>query len=101
MKSIVFFALASLSIVSATNVKFYSEKTCQGGVRQEFRVGCNTCIDPEGDFWSTQVTEIGSGQRVSVHNQNGCTTKSQVGQWYGNVCASAGHTAIRSVWVAC
>lgn len=101
MKATIFFAIASLGLASATVVQFYPDKTCQGGVKQEFRVGCNTCIDPEGDFQSTQVTDIGGGQRVSVHNQDGCTTKSQVGQWYGPVCASAGHTAIRSVWVAC
>ncbi|KAK3837583.1 MAG: hypothetical protein JOS17DRAFT_731316 [Linnemannia elongata] len=101
MKGIIIFALASLSLASATTVQFYSEKTCQGGVRQEFRVGCNTCIDPEGDFQSTQITDIGAGQRVSVHNQDGCTSASQVGQWYGSVCASAGATALRSVWVSC
>jgi hypothetical protein len=101
MKVIILFALASLSLASATTVRFYSEKTCQGGVRQEFRVGCNTCIDPEGDFQAAEITDIGPNQRVSVHNQDQCTTASQVGQWYGPVCASAGHTAIRSVWVAC
>jgi hypothetical protein len=101
MKVTVFFALASLSLVSATTVKFFPDKTCQGGVKQEFRVGCNTCVDPEGDFQSVEITDIGSGQRVSVHNQDQCTTASQVGQWYGSVCASAGHTALRSVWISC
>ncbi|KAG0226488.1 hypothetical protein BGW41_004199 [Actinomortierella wolfii] len=90
-----------LCLVSAAKVRFYTSKTCQGGVRQEFRVGCNVCVDPEGDFQSIQVTEIGANQRISVHNQDKCTPKSQTGQWYGPLCASAGHTALRSVWVSC
>ncbi|KAF9970940.1 hypothetical protein BGZ73_006191 [Actinomortierella ambigua] len=101
MKAVSLIAFASLSVASAAVVRFYSEKTCQGGVRQEFRVGCNQCVDPNGDFQSIQVTDIKAGQRVSVHNQDRCTTASQTGQWYGPVCASAGHTALRSVWVAC
>ncbi|KAF9007196.1 hypothetical protein BDQ17DRAFT_1540214 [Cyathus striatus] len=35
-----------------------------------------------------------------MHNQDGCTPASQVGQWYENTCARAGNTALRSVWIA-
>ncbi|KAF9035554.1 hypothetical protein BJ165DRAFT_1307631, partial [Panaeolus papilionaceus] len=69
---------------------------------QEYRnVRCNSCVDPPGDWWGGQVSGIGSNQRVSYHNQNNCTPGSQVGQWYGNTCARAGGTALRSIWVAC
>lgn len=33
--------------------------------------------------------------------QNKCTPASQVGQGYGPACEIAGHTAIRSIYVAC
>ncbi|KAF9043043.1 hypothetical protein BJ165DRAFT_1482455 [Panaeolus papilionaceus] len=97
-------ALAFASTAYGATVRFYitKEATCGGGASQEYRnVGCNSCVDPPGDWWGAQVTDIGSNQRISMHNQNSCTPASQVGQWYGNTCARAGNTALRSVWVSC
>ncbi|KAF9007168.1 hypothetical protein BDQ17DRAFT_1351536 [Cyathus striatus] len=73
-----------------------------GSPSLEYRnIGCNTCVDPANDWWGARVFDIGDNQRVSMHNQDRCTPGSQVGQWYGNVCARAGATALRSVWIAC
>lgn len=94
------FALAYLSPISATLVRFYTQRNCENAA-QDFRVGCNTCIDPPGDWFAAQVSDIGPNQRVSIHNQDRCTPASQIGQWFGPVCGPAGRTAIRSVWVSC
>ncbi|KAF8993940.1 hypothetical protein BDQ17DRAFT_1331356 [Cyathus striatus] len=96
--------LSFISTASGASVNFYSTKeaTCGGSPSLEYRfVACNTCVDPALDWWGAEVFDIASNQRVSMHNQNSCTPASQVGQWYGNVCALAGATALRSVWVAC
>ncbi|TFK32953.1 asparaginase [Crucibulum laeve] len=92
--------IAFTATVEATVVKFYTERNCNSA-SQEFRVGCNTCIDPPGDWFAAQVSDIGPNQRVSMHNQDRCTSASQVGQWFGPVCGAAGRTALRSVWVSC
>ncbi|KAF8977790.1 hypothetical protein BDQ17DRAFT_1550771 [Cyathus striatus] len=96
--------LAFISTVRGASVNFYNSKeaTCSGSPSMEYRnLGCNTCIDPPGDWWGAQVFDISDNQRVSMHNEDKCTPASQVGQWYGNTCATAGNTALRSVWIAC
>ncbi|TBU27475.1 hypothetical protein BD311DRAFT_760479 [Dichomitus squalens] len=81
---------------------FFTVKSCSGAVSEEFRdVGCNVCVDPPGDWEAVSITDIGSNQRWESHNENGCTAASLVGQGFGPACDIAGHTAIRSFFVAC
>ncbi|KAF9002913.1 hypothetical protein BDQ17DRAFT_1480957 [Cyathus striatus] len=96
--------LSFISTASGASLNFYSTKaaTCGGPINTEYRfINCNTCVQPALNWWGVEIFDITSDQRVTVHNQNSCTTASQVGQWYGNVCVLAGATALRSVWVAC
>ncbi|KAF9043044.1 hypothetical protein BJ165DRAFT_1612235 [Panaeolus papilionaceus] len=58
-------------------------------------------LDALLDWYGAEVFDISGDMRVSMHNQDNCTPASQVGPWYGNICAQAGATALRSVWVAC
>ncbi|KAF9043040.1 hypothetical protein BJ165DRAFT_1405440 [Panaeolus papilionaceus] len=65
------------------SVDFYTtrEGTCNGGASQQYRnIGCNSCVDPPGDWWDVQVFDIGGDIRINVHNQDNCTPSSQVGQ---------------------
>ncbi|KII93525.1 hypothetical protein PLICRDRAFT_152334 [Plicaturopsis crispa FD-325 SS-3] len=88
--------------VDGAEVLFRTERSCDIPASLDYRnVACNTCVDPPEDWYGAEVRDIGSGQRWEVHNQNGCTAKSLVGQFYGPLCSVAGHTAIRSVYVAC
>ncbi|KII93523.1 hypothetical protein PLICRDRAFT_694683 [Plicaturopsis crispa FD-325 SS-3] len=100
-----FASLALLALVTAARgaeVKFYNSRACNDPPSEDYRnVACNSCVDPAGDWFAAAVSGIGSGQRWTLHNEDKCTSKSQVAQAYGNGCGVAGHTAIRSVWVAC
>ncbi|PPQ69272.1 hypothetical protein CVT24_000078 [Panaeolus cyanescens] len=99
-----FISLALAATAYSASVNFYTtrEGTCGDPPTQEYRgVACNTCVDPPLDWGGAYVFDVSGDTRVSMHNQDNCTPGSQVGQWYGNVCARAGATALRSVWVAC
>ncbi|THH02109.1 hypothetical protein EW026_g738 [Hermanssonia centrifuga] len=97
-----FAALAAATVVHGAEVQYYTTRSCSGAASQDYRnVACNSCIDPPGDWWAVQFSGLGVNNRVTVHNQNSCTSASQVGQAYGNVCFAAGATALRSAWVAC
>ncbi|TFK32958.1 hypothetical protein BDQ12DRAFT_608082 [Crucibulum laeve] len=91
----------AIATAKAATVSFYTARNCNSASWVQQNVGCNTCVDPPGDWWAASVSGISGDQRVSMHNQNSCTSASSVGQWYGNICAAAGNTALRSVWVAC
>ncbi|KZP07811.1 hypothetical protein FIBSPDRAFT_939298 [Athelia psychrophila] len=86
-----FLALAiAATFVSAAEVKWWSTKSsCQGSPSEDYQnLGCG-CNDPPGDWEAVQVTGITSGTRVTAHNQNGCTSASQVAQVYGPACINA------------
>ncbi|KAA1478668.1 hypothetical protein DENSPDRAFT_788300 [Dentipellis sp. KUC8613] len=83
-------------------VQFFTSRSCAGASSEDYRnLNCNTCVDPPFQWGATQFSELGGNNRVTIHNQNGCTSKSQVGQGYGNVCFVQGATGIQSAWVAC
>ena len=109
--------------VHGAQVQFFTNKACDSP-SQTYRGGCNFCADPPGgtasppftmllmmytmltsfvfvDWGAVRFSDIPSNYRVTVHNQNKCTTKSQVGQGYGAACWRQGATKIRSAWVAC
>ncbi|PPQ75148.1 hypothetical protein CVT24_010105 [Panaeolus cyanescens] len=107
-----FASLIKLGVISmliipsalAATVEFYvrREDVCKGQPAQVYKnVPCNSCVDPPGDWYGVHFGDISGDNRVTIHNQDNCTPKSQVGQWYGNTCAVAGKTALRSAWVAC
>ncbi|KAJ7669333.1 asparaginase [Mycena polygramma] len=92
-------AAAAHNVAGAT-VQFSGETGCRS-FSNTYQGSCNFCADPPGDFASVLFSGIGSSNRVTIHNQNGCTSASQVGQGYGGACWNKGGTAIRSAWVAC
>ncbi|KAF7317700.1 Asparaginase [Mycena kentingensis (nom. inval.)] len=81
-------------------VQFSTQLGCPS-FSQTFRGSCNFCADPPGDWASVLFTGIDANQRVTVHNQNGCTPGSQVGQGFGPACWNQGRTPLQSAWVAC
>ncbi|KAH7928841.1 hypothetical protein BV22DRAFT_171209 [Leucogyrophana mollusca] len=98
----IFIAAVVAAVAQAAEVQWFTSRSCDGGSALDYRnVACNTCIDPDGDWYAVEVTGIGSNQAVTAHNQHGCTSSSVVGQQYGNICLEAGNTALRSVYVAC
>ncbi|TFY63702.1 hypothetical protein EVG20_g6206 [Dentipellis fragilis] len=92
-------------------VQFFTPRSCAGAASEDYRnLNCNTCVDPPfsasplplySRWGATQFSELGGNNRVTIHNQNGCSSRSQVGQGYGNVCFVQGSTGIQSAWVAC
>ncbi|KAH7912857.1 asparaginase [Hygrophoropsis aurantiaca] len=94
--------LAVATAVLGEEIQWYTTRSCSGSSSLDYRnVACNTCNNPDGDWYAVEVTGIGSGQQVTVHNQHGCTSGSVVGQQYGDLCMVAGNTALRSVYVSC
>ncbi|KAF7317692.1 Asparaginase [Mycena kentingensis (nom. inval.)] len=81
-------------------VQFSTQLGCPS-FSQTFRGSCNFCSDPPGDWSSVLFSGISGNQRVTVHNQDGCTPASQVGQGFGPACWNQGATKLRSAWVAC
>ncbi|KAJ6453318.1 asparaginase [Mycena sanguinolenta] len=88
------------TVTSEITVQFSGSKGCKS-FSDTFKGTCNECYDPPGDFGSVLFSGIGSNQAVQIHNENGCTTASLVGQAFGDTCFDQGHTAIRSAFVAC
>ncbi|KAJ6491299.1 hypothetical protein C8R47DRAFT_976744, partial [Mycena vitilis] len=68
-------------------VQFSGETGCRSNTYQG---SCNFCADPPGDFTAVLFPGIGSSNRVAIHNQNGCTATSQVGQGYRGACWNKG-----------
>jgi len=99
-------ALIALTIAAtfagAAEVKWWTVKNgCAGNPSEDYQgLGCG-CNDPPGDWQQVQVTGITSGTRVTAHNQNSCTSASQVAQVYGPACIEAGQTALRSFYISC
>ncbi|KAF8202765.1 hypothetical protein K438DRAFT_1758078 [Mycena galopus ATCC 62051] len=50
---------------------------------------------------SVLFSGVNSSNRVTVHNEDGCTPASQVEQGFDPACWNKGATALRSAWVAC
>ncbi|KAJ6505195.1 asparaginase [Mycena sanguinolenta] len=99
-----FTALVVACIVNAVTaqitVQFSTSEGCTS-FSDTFEGTCNECYDPPGDFGSVLFSGVGSNQEVQIHNEDGCTTASLVGQGFGDACWDQGHTAIRSAFVAC
>ncbi|KAJ7686272.1 hypothetical protein B0H17DRAFT_940506, partial [Mycena rosella] len=81
-------------------VQFSTTEGCVS-FSQTFEGSCNFCSDPPGNFGSVLFSGISSANRVTVHNEDGCTSASQVGQGFGDACWNQGATSLRSAWVAC
>ncbi|KAJ7025660.1 asparaginase [Mycena alexandri] len=88
------------TVTCQITVQFSTTEGCNS-FSDTFHGACNECFDPPGDFGSVLFSGIGSNQEVQIHNEDGCTTASLVGQGFGNACWDQGHTAIRSAFVAC
>ncbi|KAF9463727.1 hypothetical protein BDZ94DRAFT_1308626 [Collybia nuda] len=116
------FTIAAMTLGSVSNAartRWYTTRSCDGGAALDYQnlgarsslsliislfkdiTGCNVCVDPALDWYAVLIEGVGSDQRISSHNQNSCTPRSQVGQFYGPACNTAGATAIRSMWIAC
>ncbi|TFK95406.1 hypothetical protein BDV98DRAFT_537756 [Pterulicium gracile] len=96
--AVVFGAVA----VHAGTVQFYTGTGCPGSATHTYRFDdCNRCLDPPGNFGSIRFSDIAGNRRVTVHNQDRCTSASQVGQGYGPACWRQGATSLRSAWVSC
>ena len=108
-----------VTFVSGAQVEFYVNRACDSS-SQTFRGDCNFCADPPFgrspleykrryfgsvsfgvDWGAVQFSDISADTRVSIHNQDGCTGASQVGQGFGPACWLQGATKIRSAFVAC
>ncbi|KAF9017746.1 asparaginase [Hymenopellis radicata] len=98
--SSLFAALIMAVVVDSAMVQFSTGLNCQS-FSETYQGSCNFCSDPPGDWSSVLFSGIDSSNRVTVHNQNGCTSASQVGQGYGPACWNQGATKLRSAWVAC
>jgi len=90
------------TVTQAAEVQWYTVRSCAGGSSVDDQgVGCNVCVDPDGDWLAVEVTGVNSNQAVTAYNEHGCPSGSVVAQQFGNVCIAAGQTALRSVFVAC
>ncbi|KAK7688095.1 hypothetical protein QCA50_008465 [Cerrena zonata] len=98
--SILLVSASLAATVKGAQVEFFSNKACDSA-SQTYRGNCNFCADPPGDWGAVRFSDIPSNFRVTVHNQNGCTSASQVGQGFGPACWLQGATKLRSAWVAC
>jgi len=102
ISSVSFVVALAAAVAQAAETKWYTTRSCDGGAALDYQnLGCNICVDPALDWYAVEVSGISSSQRVTCHNQNKCTSASQVGQQYGDVCMIAGGTAIRSFYIAC
>ncbi|KAF8909138.1 hypothetical protein CPB85DRAFT_1222246, partial [Mucidula mucida] len=93
-------ALVVVGVVDSATVQFSTGLNCQA-FSETYQGSCNFCADPPGDWSSVLFSGIDSSNRVTVHNQDRCTSASQVGQGYGPACWNQGATKLRSAWVAC
>ncbi|KAK7688096.1 hypothetical protein QCA50_008466 [Cerrena zonata] len=96
-------ALVSISTVATVNgatVEFFVNKACDSA-SESFRGNCNFCADPPFDWGAVRFSDIPADSRVTIHNQDGCTSASQVGQGFGPSCWLQGATKLRSAFVAC
>ncbi|EIM80959.1 uncharacterized protein STEHIDRAFT_115159 [Stereum hirsutum FP-91666 SS1] len=50
------------SAIAAGDVNFFGAKSCAGNSQDSFQnIGCNTCLDPPGDFGAVNFSGLGSG----------------------------------------
>ncbi|KIM74488.1 hypothetical protein PILCRDRAFT_828195 [Piloderma croceum F 1598] len=92
----------AVTVAHTAETKWYSTRSCAGTDSLDYQnLGCDICVDPSLDWYAVEVTGINSNQRVTAHNEDKCTSASQVAQQYGDVCIVAGATAIRSFYIAC
>jgi hypothetical protein len=72
-------SLAFLDLACASNVFFYSEKTCDGPFQyKEISLSCGVCINSPDEASAVSVGRVSSLNRVTVHNQSDCTDESVV-----------------------
>ncbi|KAK7681751.1 hypothetical protein QCA50_015098 [Cerrena zonata] len=115
--SVTSFCVLITAMVNGAQVEFFTNKACDSA-SETYRGDCNFCSDPPGgkplscseflailsvrtDWGAVRFSDIPSDFRVTVHNQDKCTSASQVGQGFGPACWIQGATKIRSAWVAC
>ena len=87
-----------INTLEAAKIETFNAASCDGSPTNTFLVKHHTC-QIFLDQGAVRISEISSGTRVSIHNQQFCEQSSSVGQIYGPGCVVQGSDKLRAVWI--